>query len=165
MTLKREAAYHEAGHALMARLSKFHEVISGIDLADYGAGEVFISLSKRKLKSAGKPVDLHVATEPEVARDLALILVAGYVAEKLANSFDQSLVPSLECAKPDHKLLKQQLSNAGLSNKFDRFESDAEDILKSKWKVVNSLAERIFKYGAVDFERLNQMLNELVSDS
>ena len=53
MTTKMAAAHHEAGHAAIAKGSKFHEVVSGIDLADYGAGVIDVSLSKSKLNAAG----------------------------------------------------------------------------------------------------------------
>ena len=160
--MKRDAAYHEAGHGIVARLSRFHEIVGGIELADYGAGEGFISLSKRKLKAAGKQEDESTAKDKDVARDLALILTAGYIAEKVAAEQNKTLTPSLECAKPDHDMLRDVLSGAGLSKKFDHFESSVEEILRIRWDAVEALADFLFECGSVEYDTLDEKLCELI---
>ena len=81
MTIKREAAFHEAGHAVTAHRSRFHALVGPINLRQYGAGGIFVSLSKSKLQTAGKPTDASSQKDKEVAIDLAIILSAGLVAQ------------------------------------------------------------------------------------
>lgn len=140
MTIKKEAAYHEAAHALIAHRSTFHEFLGPINLADYGAGEAFVSLAKSKLKNAGKPASPNSQKDKNVTRDLAEILVAGYVAEQVAAEKDSSLKPNAKCAKPDHDLLQQQLAAAGLSKKYDRFQSQVKAKLEKEWPLLEMIA-------------------------
>tara|TARA_R110000824_G_scaffold24090_1_gene85323 strand:- start:22553 stop:23056 length:504 start_codon:yes stop_codon:yes gene_type:complete len=144
LSIKKEAAFHEAGHAIMAYLSAYHGLISGIDLKAYGAGDVYISLLKSKCAAAGLPQTPESAKRPEVAKDIGRILVAGLVAEKIAAERDKSLVPNPDCAIPDHELLRQQLETAGLSKKFDLLESETCAVLKENWAVVEELADFLF---------------------
>lgn len=144
LSIKKEAAFHEAGHAIMAYFSDYHGLISGIDLKAYGAGDVYISLLKSKCAAAGLPQTPETAKRPEVAKDIGRILVAGLVAEKIAAERDKSLVPNPDCAVPDHNLLRQQLENAGLSKKFDLLESETCTVLKENWAIVEKLADFLF---------------------
>jgi hypothetical protein len=145
MTIKREAAYHEAAHAVVTYHSRFHALVGPINLAKYGQGEIFISLSKSKLNAGGKPATPDARYDREVVNDFALILTAGYVAEQLAAESDETLKPNLGCAMPDHELLRQQLSAAGMSTKFDRAEADVREVLKSKWDSVERLANFLYE--------------------
>ena len=140
MTIKREAAFHEAGHAVVAHRSKFHNIVGPINLEAYGSGETYISLSKRKLLANGKDAEPSAAKDKEVAADLAVILAAGLVAERLAESHEPGITANPECALPDHELMQQQLSGAGLSKKFDQHEGAAKQVLETEWKLVSSLA-------------------------
>jgi hypothetical protein len=145
MAIKKEAAYHEAAHALIAHRSTFHNFLGPINLAEYGAGEAFVSLSNSKLASAGKPISPDPAKDVDVIRDLAEVLVAGYVVEQIAAEKDSSLKPNAECAKPDHDLLQQQLAAAGLSKKYDRFQTQAKASLEKEWPLVEKLAAFLLK--------------------
>ncbi len=91
MTIKREAAYHEAGHAVLAERSKYHRFLGPIILSNYGSGAADISLSTGRLQSAGKITDKSAAKDKDVAKDFAVILVAGFVAEQLASEKDKTL--------------------------------------------------------------------------
>jgi ATP-dependent Zn protease len=150
MTVKKEAAFHEAGHAVIAHLSRFHAIIGGINLENYGAGEIFVSLSKTKLAANGKATDASSQRDKEVATDLAVVLSAGLVAEHIAESKDSNLSANPQCAEPDHELMKQQLEGAGLSKKFDRHEEAARKLLEDNWDLVNELAEHLFENQSVD---------------
>ena len=158
MSIKREAAFHEAGHAIVAYRSRFHNVIAGINLERHGAGEIFISLSKKKLAAAGKSLELAALLDPEVAIDLAVILCAGLVAERIAEERDDSLKADSTCAVPDHRLMEQQLEAAGLPKKFDTHEDVAKALLISEWALVDALAERLFKRISVDAVEIREFI-------
>lgn len=149
MTIQREAAFHEAGHAIAAHRSKFHALVGPINLQQYGAGEVFVSLSKSKLQAAGKPVTVASQKDKEVVTDLAVVLCAGLVSERLAEE-RAGLKANPNCAVPDHDLMKQQLVNAGLSARFDRHESSVRQMLESEWALVSSLADFLYQNVATD---------------
>ncbi|TGG89378.1 hypothetical protein E4656_20035 [Natronospirillum operosum] len=144
MTIKKEAAFHEAAHAVTAYYSKFHSIVLGIDLEDYGAGEIFVSLSKSKCIENGKPPSAETAKDKEVSKELAVILCSGYVGELIAAETDPSLNPSRSSAGPDYQLAVQNLKAAGLSHKYDFHHDNARTFLESKWDVVNKLAEHLF---------------------
>ncbi len=144
MTIKREAAFHEAGHAIAAHRSKFHALAGPINLEQYGAGQIFVSLSKRKLQAAGKPVANDSQKDKEIATDLAVVLCAGLVSERLAEE-REGLKANQDCAVPDHDLMKQQLANAGLSERFDRHETSARQLLETEWSLVSSLAGLLYQ--------------------
>jgi len=150
MPIKREAAFHEAGHAVVAFRSRFHNIAGPISLEQYGAGESLISLSKSKLRAEGLPVDETSVKLPEVVEDLAVILCAGLIAEQLASKFDASLKANPSAAIPDHDLVREQLSRAGLSKNLDRHEEAARDILSHEWALVDSLANYLYSKMSLD---------------
>lgn len=145
MTVKLEAAFHEAGHAVAARHSRFHALAGPISLYQYGEGEIFIGLNPQKCVNQGKVPSLDLVRDPEVAKDLAVVLVAGLAAEKIAAANDSALSVNRTCAEPDLALLRQQLAGAGLSLKFDRHEDDATSLLQSQWGVVHQVAMALFE--------------------
>jgi hypothetical protein len=153
MSVKREAAFHEAGHAVVAYRSRFHNIVGPINLAAYGSGEIFVSLSRTKLQTQGKTPTAAAARDKEVAVDLAVVLCAGLAAERLAECREPGIVASPECAVPDHELLRQQLAGAGLSQKFDRHEQAARQQLEAEWPLVLALANHLLEktyVGAAD---------------
>lgn len=160
MTVKKEAAFHEAGHAVAAHLSKFHAVVGGINLEYYGAGEIFVSLSKTKLTVNGKATDASSERDKEVATDLAVVLSAGLVAERIAETKDSNLSANPQCAELDHKSMKRQLEGAGLSTKFDRHEEAAKKLLEDNWDLVNVVAEYLFDNQSVDAVDLREFIEE-----
>lgn len=145
MTVKPEAAFHEAGHAVVAHRSSFHNIVGPINLAEYGSGEMYVSLSRAKLQAQGKAPNALAAKDKEVAVDLAVILAAGLVAERLAEVREQGIIANPECAAPDHKMLQQQLAESGLSKKFDRHEDAARQLLETEWPLVAALAAHLLE--------------------
>jgi hypothetical protein len=141
ISIKREAAFHEAGHAVAAYRSRFHFIVGPISLAGYGSGEIYVAQSRSKCVAAGKASDHSAQKDPEVAADLALVLSAGLVSERIAHERDPAIRPNPECAIPDHDLMRQQLARAGLSKKFDQHEKTARELLESNWALVDALAE------------------------
>ena len=144
MTIQREAAFHEAGHAIAAHRSKFHALVGPINLQQYGAGQILVSLSKSKLQAAGKSIAAASQTDKEVATDLAVVLCAGLVSERLAEE-RSGLKANPNCAIPDHDLMKQHLVHAGLSARLDSHEASARQLLEANWALVTSLADLLYK--------------------
>lgn len=144
MVIKREAAYHEAAHAVLAHFSKYHTIIGDINLLSYGAGELYMSLSKSKCAAGGKPQDASAQRDKDVARDFAIVLCAGLIGEKIASTLDSTLTPNPECAYPDHVMVMQQLQIAGLSKKYDFYQLQARELLEQHWIIVDRLAEHLF---------------------
>jgi hypothetical protein len=163
LDIKKEAAFHEAGHAVMAYLATYHGLVAGIDLQDYGSGEIYVGLLKSKCVSAGVPSTAETAKRPEVAMDLGRILVAGLVAEVIAAERDASLTPNPSCALPDHDLLRQQLMIAGLSRKFDRLEVATRTTLEENWSAVEELAEFLFSNKSADMSRIEAIIGPKLS--
>ena len=149
-TIKREAAFHEAGHAVAAHRSKFHAIVGPINLAGYGSGEVYISLSKRKLQANGKVASAAARSDKDVAADLAVVLAAGLVSERLAAAREPGLTPMPVCAVPDHELLRQELRGAGLPQELTSYEDTATQVLESEWRLVHDLAGYLFQHVSVD---------------
>ena len=145
MTIKLEAAFHEAGHAVAAHRSRFHNIAGPVNLAEYGSGELYISLSRAKLQAQGKALSASAAKDKDVVVDLAVVLSAGLVAEQIAESRQQGITANLECAAPDHDLLQQQLAEAGLSKNFSIHERTARQLLEAEWSLVAALAVHLFE--------------------
>lgn len=161
MKIKLEAAYHEAGHVVAAKCSKFHDVVGGIDLEAYGAGRSNISLSKSKLQSAGKIPNPGIEYEKEVVQDLAVVLTAGHAAEKIAKQKNEALRPDRKCADPDYNLLDDFLQKSGLSRKTDRAENLAYELLSQEWDKVEKIAALSFEKGGLSFTQLSDLMDEI----
>lgn len=148
MTIQREAAYHEAAHAVLANLSKYCAIVGDIILLSNGAGELYVSISKSKCSAGGKPNDLSALKDGEVGRDFVVVLCAGLVGEQIAAERDDSLVPSPERAEPDHALVEHHLKMAGLSKKYDLHQAQAREILEKHWDAVERVATYLFSNGS-----------------
>lgn len=160
MSVTIEAAYHEAGHAIIAHRSRFHRVVGPINLASYGSGESFIALSRSKCAMARKAPDATAQCDPEVATDLAIVLSAGLVAERVAQKHDGNIRPNPGCAFPDHALLRQQLQGAGLPPTLDQHEAKAEQALESQWALLRDLAQMLFQNEAVGPETIEAFIEQ-----
>ena len=145
MSIKKEAAYHEAAHAVTAYYSKFHYIVHEINLMNYGAGETFVSLSKSKCLKQGKQPTPETAKDKEVSKELAVILCSGYVGEQIASEHDASLTPSSSAAGPDYQIAMQNLKAAGLSHKLDFHHDNARRILEANWEIVEKLADHLLR--------------------
>ena len=160
MTIKREAAYHEAAHAVVANLSKYHIIHGGINLLNYGAGEFYAALSRSKCAARGKPQDPSAAKDKDVAKDFAILLCAGLVGEQIASEHDDTLAPDPECAEPDHALAQQQLQLAGLSEKYDIYQEQAREILKVHWNTVEKLAAYLLEHNSASPEEIASIIGD-----
>ena len=68
-----EAAFHHAGHAVAAHLSRYHAIAVPLYIDAYGGGEVVAALSRRKLVAAEKVASLSARSDPEVATSIAVM--------------------------------------------------------------------------------------------
>lgn len=157
--MKREAAFHEAGHAFLAYTSRFHRLYGQINLAEYGQGAAYISLSKEKLSKGGKPLTREVERDQDVAKDFALILVGGLVAEQLAATFHEDIVPNARCAEPDYDSLRQRLFDAGLPDHSHSFEAEAKHLLKLHWEQIEKIVKLLTDSGFADAEDIVEELS------
>ncbi|MDH5231603.1 MAG: hypothetical protein OEY38_16195 [Gammaproteobacteria bacterium] len=159
MAIKKEAAYHEASHAVVAHKSKFHSLVGDVNLEQYGAGEIFISLSKSKCTAAGKKAAPETQKDKEVAKELAVILCAGLMGEEIAAEKDSSLTPNEQCSVPDHELAVQQLKMAGLSSKYDFHQNSAREILNQEWETVERLTAYLFENHSADPSKMAEIID------
>lgn len=127
-----------------------------INLLHYGAGDIYVSLSKGKCAAARKTADPR---DPEVATDLAILLCAGLVAEQLAHARDATIQPNPECAAPDHALLTQQLEAAGLPRELSQYEVEAKRRLESQWELLRDLADYLFREKVVEPEDVHEFID------
>jgi len=163
VSIKREAAFHEAGHAVMAYFARFHGIVGSINLEDYGAGEIYVALLSSKCAAEGLAPVPEAARRPDVARDLGLILVSGLIAEQIAAENDEKVKPNLSCSEPDHALLKEALANSGLSRKFDQLEDQARSVLREHWQAVEVLAAYLLEHVSADPIDIDQVLQPILS--
>jgi hypothetical protein len=70
--------------------------------------------------------------------------------ERLAAERIVTLRANPACAEPDHTLLRNQLSKAGLSRHFDRHEETARNLLSLEWPLLNSLASYLYSKVTVE---------------
>ena len=83
MQLRKITAIHEAAHLVMAYLSDFYFLQGAVYLVNHDVGETTVTLSKKKLGKAGKPLNPTVVQELEVALDAMRIYYAGLEAERI----------------------------------------------------------------------------------
>lgn len=161
MSIKMEAAYHEAGHVVVAAKSKYHNVVDGINLASYGQGEVSISVDSAKCRAEGKDVDNEerARKDKDIARESSIIFMAGYQAELQAAAANPNLTPNRSSANPDYTVAEAVLARAGLSKKTDRAEAAAADILRQNWGLVEKIANEAFLKSSLSFDELHKILN------
>jgi len=95
--------------------------------------------------------------------DLAGVLAAGLVAERIAEERENGLKADPACAQPDHALLQQQLVNAGLSKKLDPHEHAARRLLESEWSLVADVAAFLLARTSVDSVEVQEFIDSHAS--
>jgi ATP-dependent Zn protease len=161
MSIKKEAAYHEAGHVVVAAKSKYHNVVDGITLSAYGQGEASISLSKAKCLAECKTfVDAKsIGKDKDIAREAAIIFMAGYQAELLAAAANPMLTANRSTADPDYELAAEVLARAELYERTDCAEQAATEILLQNWELVEKIANAAYSQSSLSFDELHEILN------
>jgi hypothetical protein len=151
MLVSKEAAYHEAGHAVSAYLSPFHGIADGkVNIGSFGSGAADIRLSKKKVQAAGKTLSPAVALDPKVAASMATVLAAGFAAEQIAASLDNTITPNPVCSGPDYVELTNHTQAAGISSDVSIYHAQATSLLQKEWAQVERLAEILYRRGSVD---------------
>jgi hypothetical protein len=143
----------------VAHRSRFHRVVGRINLASYGSGDLYVSLSRSKCRGAGKAGDASDQRDPEVAVDLAVVLAAGLVAERVAQAHEQTIRPNPDCARFDHQLIVQQLEGAGLPKSLDPYEAEAKHLLESHWELLRDLADYLFRREMAEPEDVHEFID------
>ena len=137
------AAFHHAGHAVAAHLSKFHALALPLRVDAYGSGEVTAALSRRKLLAAEKVASLAARTDPDVAESIAVILCAGLACERLAAARHIPVKPDPGRSKGDLDLARAELASAGLAEDVQHYQRIASEVLTRHWAQVQAVAERL----------------------
>ncbi len=138
-----EAAFHHAGHAVAAHLSKYHTLALPLRIDVWGTGEVTAALSRRKLIEADKIATVAARVDPEVAESIAMILCAGLASERIAAQRDAPVKPDPKRSKGDLEMARAELRGAGLPDDTDPHEAAAAALLVVHWARVELLAERL----------------------
>ena len=138
-----EAAFHHAGHAVAAHLSKYHVLALPLRIDAYGSGEVTAALSRRKLIAAEKIASAAARADPDVAASIALILCAGLAGERLAAEHSVAVTPDPARSAGDLKMARDELRQAGLPDTTQPHEDAAAALLAAHWPRVLALAERL----------------------
>ena len=138
-----EAAFHHAGHAVAAHLSKYHALALPLRIDAWGAGEVTAALSRRKLVAAEKTATAEARIDPEVAASIAVILCAGLASERLAAERQAPVRPDPARSRGDFEMARAELRSAGLPDDTVPHEAAAEALLAIHWTRVETIAERL----------------------
>lgn len=154
-----DAAFHHAGHAVAAHLSKYHALALPLRIDAWGGGEVTASLSRRKLVAADKVATTAARVDPDVAESIAVILCAGLASERLAA--ERSLPISLDPARShgDLEMARAELRGAGLPADTAPHEAAAAALLALHWARVQAIAERLAVAGELSPTEIAALLD------
>ena len=150
------AAYHEAGHAVCAVASRYHNLVYPISVAGAGAfGEAPVALSRSKVQAGGKPTEVAAAVaDPDISADAAVVFLAGYAAEA---RYCRSVAGAGEAAEldrgpsnNDYRMAADALARAGVENTFHDLEAAATVRVEELWPVVSEFANELHRRRAFD---------------
>jgi hypothetical protein len=169
MVIKEITARHEAAHAVLTHISKFHslvgakssygdmqvshpilnedgdEIFPAIRLASEHIGDTRVLLSKKKLARVGKPTDSGVLTDPDYVEDASIIYLAGFAAElhycKLNSQVSEHYIPERSYSDNDYNAVKELISRAGLpKGKISFYEKQASEAVTRNWRHIQEFA-------------------------
>lgn len=145
--LERRKAYHEAGHAVAAYCLGIK--FNNMSINSFDEGEGYTSFGE----------DLDKA-EPEKT---AIILISGYIAEKLHLKY----YPELEWKVNDGKSNKDWAIFMTMSAqhnwsrpKWKELYDKAENILDRNWSTLEAVATNVLKYNILTGEEAEQIISE-----
>ncbi len=159
MTTSREAAFHQAGHAVATHLSRFHVLAQPLKIDAYGSGEMTAALSRRKLIGAEKVADAAARSDPEVATSIAVILCAGLASERIAAAKDPTLKPDPARSAGDFAAMLQELRGANLPDDPEPHERSATRLLTVHWHRVETVAEALLAANELEPEHIGLLLD------
>jgi hypothetical protein len=159
------AAFHHAGHAVAAHLSKYHVVAMPLRLDAYGTGEIVAALSRRKLAAAEKIPSDAARADPDVAASIAVILCAGLASEEIAASRALPLIPDPRRSVGDFGAAASELIHAGIADGTQPYKDAATTLLTQQWRDVERVAEHLLSLGELAPEAIAQLIDSHIVGS
>ncbi len=157
----RAAAFHHAGHAVAAHLSKYHVLAASLKVDSYGTGEIVAALSRRKLQTAGKAAEVSSRADPEVAAGIAVILAAGLASEEIAVARSLCAGVDRSMSDGDFEVARSELRLAGLSDDTVPYRQAALELLDSNWQRVERIAEALVLNGELDPQVVHDIIQRM----
>jgi hypothetical protein len=154
----REAAFHHAGHAVAAHLSKYHVLAAALKVDSYGTGEIVAALSRRKLQTAGKAAAVSARTDPDVAAGIAVILAAGLAGEEIAAARALCIGVDRSMSEGDFEVARTELRIAGLADDTHPYQEAALRLLNDHWSRVERLAEALVLNGELGPQAVHDII-------
>lgn len=155
---KREAAFHEAGHLILGYRSNYHMPRGQVHVKDSGGGVAPISLSRERLRNAGKSDATD--RDEQVSREAAKIFCGGLVAENIAALRDGTIKPDEWCSDIDHRMAMNTLVGAGLPTDLEPYRTAAKAELEQRWPQVRDLADFLYWKGSTDTADIEEFLED-----
>lgn len=156
-----EAAFHLAGHAVAAHLSRYHVLALPLRVDAWGSGEVTAALSRRKLIAAEKVASAEARVDPEVAESIAVILCAGLASERIAAERLAAVRPDPARSRGDLEMARAELRGAGLPDHTEPHEAAAATLLALHWPRVETIAKRLAAAGKLSAAEIAALLDSL----
>lgn len=155
-----EAAFHEAAHAVVAHTSAYFTLAGAVSIQNAGTGFADIGPSRRKLTAASKPIDASIDTDPQVASELAIILLAGLEGEIIAEERNTALRADVARSEPDICFASEKLVAATVTTDLDALRGEARERLVANWSKVERLAHQLIAQGSLLAVDVVDLLNE-----
>jgi hypothetical protein len=160
--LDKSAAYHEAGHAVIAVASRFHCVYRDISVRT-AYREAPFSVSKRKLIAAGKSRELaQMLADPEIAAESAMVFLGGgAAAEKYCgkNCGAKRAATTDALAKNDYEMTKTVLKDANIKTPLAALAPQAAEKVAELWPVITAFAEELFERKTIDCSEATEFIS------
>ncbi|MBN4071885.1 hypothetical protein JYT83_00550 [bacterium AH-315-F18] len=140
-------AHHEAGHAVLAVASRLHRLAGDIAVTKSGHGVAFVSLSKQLLLSNNKPDFSEAQKDPEVARDVAVVFLAGFAAEQKfcrnEKTAGNNANENRSAADEDYELVDRVLELAECTGELASLERVAVELVEKHWTEIAKFAKTL----------------------
>ena len=160
MTRHLDAAFHHAGHAVTAHLSRFHCLALPLRTDVFGTGEVTAALSRRKLMAAAKVASAQSRTDPDVVTSIVLILCAGLASEELASEHGFQVTPDPGRSKGDFQVARDELALAGMADAVPLYCERASALLREHWAHVETVAEMLAMHGELSPDDIAAIIDD-----
>ena len=155
-----DAAFHHAGHAVAAHLSKFHNLALPLRTDVFGTGEVTAALSRSKLVAASKVASVQARLDHEVVASIVTILCAGLACEELASARGFTVTPDPGRSAGDFQVARTELGLAGMSEGVTPYCDRAAELLREHWTHVETIAERLARFGELSPEEIAEIIEQ-----
>jgi len=161
---RRQTAYHEAAHAVLAYHSRFFRQSGRIRLGPKG-GEIRISVDRRKFDAFQTARSESEDPLPAIAEDRAVILCGGVVGAEIARRAE--LIPSHDTkgAVRDHAIAVQELEAAGLPVDLVPYYVRARKLLEREWWAIEKVAAFLSTTDDAEAEVVREMIENWEGES